>query len=216
MGIFIEPTGARIELGLQYSAANAKLRARLAGLTIMGIIFLNGCTSAGKSSIARALQEALRPPHLLTGIDDAFDMLPPHLHNHPHGFFFDRDERGLVRLNFGPFGLATLKAHHRSAAAIARSGLNLILDEVVLSQELLGDWQTVLEGVEVLWVGVHCDLAELERREIARGDRLPGQARRQFSLVHKGITYDVEVDTTQFEPSVCAQQILSAMRALPV
>ena len=61
----------------------------------MGMIFLNGCTSAGKTSVARALQAQLAVPHLRYGIDDAFAMLPQRLHNHPDGFSFDRDERGL-------------------------------------------------------------------------------------------------------------------------
>jgi len=146
----------------------------------------------------------------LTGIDDAFAMLPPQLHNHPDGFFFDRDERNLVRLNFGAFGLATLKAHHRAAAAMAGSGVDLILDEVILSRELLEDWRGALVGIDVFWIGVHCDLAELERREIARGDRIHGQARGQFDRVHQLVEYDLEVDTTGKSPALCASEILHA------
>lgn len=173
----------------------------------MGVIFLNGCTSAGKSSIARSLQQTLTQPYLLTGIDDAFAMLPDRMHNHEDGFFFDRNEAGLVRLNFGEFGLATLKAHQAGAAAIAKSGANLILDEVLLSADLLAHWHQVFEGVEVFWVGVHCDLEELERREIARGDRILGQARGQIDLVHQHVGYDFEVDTTSTPPVACAAQI---------
>lgn len=173
-------------------------------------MFLNGCTSAGKSSIARSLQKQAATPHLLTGIDDAFAMLPPHCHNHPDGFYFDRDERNLVRLNFGAFGLATLKAHHRAAAAIARSGVDLILDEVILSEALFEDWKDALTGISVFWVGVHCDLHELERREIERGDRVHGQARGQFDRVHLFTAYDFEVDTTKLSPEKCASEILHA------
>lgn len=177
----------------------------------MSVIFLNGCTSSGKSSIACALQAQLSDPHLLLGIDDAFEMLPMKLHNTADGFYFDRDGKGLIRLNFGAFGLATLKAHHRAAAAIAQSGVNIILDEVVLSQDLFMDWKTVLEDLDVLWVGVHCDLEELERREIARRDRVLGQARGQFNLVHQWINYDLDVDTTSRSPDDCAAQIVVAL-----
>ncbi len=179
----------------------------------MTVIFLNGCTSAGKSSIARSLQEQLPEPHLSTGIDDAFAMLPPQLHNDIDGFFFDRDDQGLVRLNFGAFGLATLKAHHRASAAMALYGMNLILDEVVLSGELMDDWKRALVGTDVFWVGVHCNLEELERREIARGDRVRGQARGQFNLVHRFMDYDFEVDTTNTPAYICAEQIMSALTA---
>ena len=181
----------------------------------MGLIFLNGCTSAGKSSIAKSLQEQLSEPHLLSGIDDAFAMLPTKFHNHPRGFFFDRNADNLIRLNFGDYGLATLKAHHRSSAAIASSGANLILDEVILTPNLRSDWLHVLEGLDVFWIGVHCDLEELERRELARGDRMRGQARGQFNVVHTDVTYNFEVDTTSTDPSACATQIINALNNGP-
>lgn len=177
----------------------------------MGVIFLNGCTSAGKSSIAKSLQKQLSAPHLLTGIDDAFAILPTQLHNNSRGFFFDRSADGHVRLNFGEYGLATLKSHYRSSAAIANSGANLILDEVILTSDLRNDWLHVLENLDVFWVGVHCDLEELERREIARGDRMTGQARGQFNIVHTDMTYNLEVDTTNTVSSACATQIINAL-----
>lgn len=179
----------------------------------MSIIFLNGCTSAGKSSIARELQARLPAPHLSTGIDDAFAMLPVRYHNHPDGFFFDRDARDLVRLNFGGIGLATLRAHHRSAAAIAHSGVDLILDEVVLDRSLLVDWVGALDGLQVVFVAVRCDLDELERREIARGDRVVGQARGQFEIVHAHTFYDIEVDTTRASAAEAADHIVRALGA---
>lgn len=138
-------------------------------------------------------------------------MLPPHMHNHPHGFFFDRTSQNHVRLNFGAFGLATLKAHAQSAFAIANSGADLILDEVVLRKDLLEDWQQALAGLDVLWVGVHCKLEELERREVARGDRIHGQARGQFDLVHQGFDYNLEIDTTEVPPDVSAQTIIDEL-----
>ncbi|WOE74409.1 chloramphenicol phosphotransferase CPT family protein [Alterisphingorhabdus coralli] len=181
----------------------------------MAIIFLNGCTSAGKSSLAKALQEQIDEPYLLLGIDDAFASLPQRSHNNPEGFFFDRDDRGLVRLNFGAFGLATLKAHHRAAAAIAQSGVNLILDEVILTPELRKDWGQVLKGLDVTLVGVHCDLAELERREKERGDRVIGQARGQFDIVHKDMVYDIEVNTSQISPEETASSIIDFLAQNP-
>ncbi len=183
-------------------------RSRADGVTV---IFLNGCTSAGKTSIARALQAELPTPFLRFGIDDAFAMLPRRLHNQPDGFFFDTDARGHIRLNHGPFGFATLKAHARAAAAIAAQGLDLILDEVVLEESLRQDWHAQLAGLPVFMVGVHCDLAELERREQQRGDRLIGQARGQIDLVHAQMRYDLEIDTTSTPPEASAAAIAAAL-----
>lgn len=179
----------------------------------MALIFLNGTTSSGKTSIARALQDQLVRPYCVTGIDDAFAMLPNRLHNNPDGFFFDRDKRDLVRLNFGPTGLACLKAHHRSVAAMALSGIDLICDEVILTEELRRDWQEVLSGVETAFVGVHCSLEELEHREIMRGDRVIGQARGQFDIVHLRMRYDIEVNSTLKTPAMLAREIVSQLHA---
>jgi chloramphenicol 3-O phosphotransferase len=90
---------------------------------------------------------------------------------------------------------------------MARSGANLILDQVVLNQRLREDWQTALADLEVSYVGVHCSLAELERREVARGDRVIGQARGQFERVHQDMRYDLEVDSTHASPKVVALRI---------
>jgi len=179
----------------------------------MSLIFLNGTTSAGKTGIARALQDQLARPYCVTGIDDAFAMLPDRLHNNSEGFVFDRDERGLVRLNLGPVGLACLKAHNRSVAAIARCGVDLICDEVILTEELPRDWMEVLSGIETVFVGVHCSLEELERREHHRGDRAIGQARGQFAIVHSKMRYDIEVDTTKKTPSILALEVIDQLPA---
>lgn len=141
-------------------------------------------------------------------------MLPPQRHNHPDGYFFDRDERDQVRLNLGSFGLVAIGAHHQAAAAIASSGVDLILDEVILSEELFEDWKEALAGLDVFWVGVHCDLTELERREIARGDRVHGQARGQLDIIHQFTKYDFEVDTAKTSPEHCASQVLRAKALL--
>ncbi len=172
----------------------------------MTIIFLNGCTSSGKSSIAAAMQARLAAPYLRMGIDDAFATVPPRYHQHKEGFFFGRDERGLVRLNMGTVARAALRAHRHGTAAAARSGANLILDEVLLPG-MLDDWLALLDGLDVFMAGVRCELGELERREIARGDRVAGQARGQFDLVHAGVVYDIEVDTTQSDAEVSAAAI---------
>jgi chloramphenicol 3-O phosphotransferase len=162
----------------------------------MTIIVLNGCTSAGKSSLARAMQVALPGLWLVSGIDQAIAMAPLSLHHNQNGFYFDCDEAGMVRLNFGPDGVALLAAHRRAAVALAQEGVDLILDEVMATPDMLPLWQEALADHDVVWVGVHCELEELVRREAARGDRRIGQAQGQFGHVHQGIVYDFEVDST--------------------
>jgi chloramphenicol 3-O phosphotransferase len=56
---------------------------------------------------------------------------------------------------------------------------------------------------------VHCDPETAAGREIARGDRTPGMAASQATPVHKGVAYDVEVDTSRSESFDCARLIAS-------
>ena len=44
-------------------------------------------------------------------------------------------------------------------------------------------------------------------REIARGDRVEGMAASQAEMVHRGVVYDLEVDTTHTESLDCARAI---------
>ena len=64
-----------------------------------------------------------------------------------------------------------------------------------------------LEGVDVLWVGVRCIAATAAGRELARGDRPPGMAAAQAEMVHEGVLYDLEVDTTSTQSLDCARVI---------
>ncbi len=60
------------------------------------------------------------------------------------------------------------------------------------------DWaEAMKQGLrhhDMLFVGVHCPVPELIRREAARGDRPPGSAEQDQRTIHKGRQYDLEVD----------------------
>src|SRR6266496_3308967 len=56
-------------------------------------------------------------------------------------------------------------------------------------------------------VGVRCDSAVAAGREIARGDRVTGMAASQAEVVHQGVAYDLQVDTTHTEALAYARAI---------
>ena len=64
----------------------------------------------------------------------------------------------------------------------------------------------------MLWVGVRCDAGVAAGRELARGDRITGMAASQADLVHHGVAYDLQVDTTHSEALECAQAIAARLR----
>jgi chloramphenicol 3-O-phosphotransferase len=69
----------------------------------------------------------------------------------------------------------------------------------------------VLRDLPVLFVGVRCPVPVLEQRELARGDRDVGQARRPSSRVHGHGAYDVEVDTHASSVETCADTVRSGL-----
>jgi chloramphenicol 3-O phosphotransferase len=168
------------------------------------IIVLNGGSSSGKSGIARCLQAILPQPWISLSVDDLIDALPPSLADSGSGVAFG--QRGEVVI--GDDFRAVETAWMSGIAAMAQAGARVILDDVFLggaaSQERT---RAHLKGLTVLWAGVHCDPQIAEGREIARGDRVGGMAVSQAGLVHKGVSYDVEVDTSHTESIDCARVI---------
>lgn len=176
----------------------------------IAIIMLNGASSSGKSSIARALQRQLAAPWLTTSVDDLIGMMPAWMIDHPEGIRFGRD--GTIAV--GP-GYQRLDAAWRyGVAAMARHGAPVIVDDVLLGgAEGKRAWDAVLGDLPVLWVGVTCAPPELRARERRRGDRVVGQAETQAAIVHRGITYDLVVDTTDTSADACAAQIRAKLMA---
>jgi chloramphenicol 3-O phosphotransferase len=88
----------------------------------------------------------------------------------------------------------------------------VIVDDVFLGGAASQDrWREPLAGLDVLWVGVRCEAAVAAGREIVRGDRAPGMAEKQAEVVHQGVVYDLEVDTTHTEALDCARTIAAAV-----
>lgn len=167
------------------------------------VIVLNGGSSSGKTTIARALQAALPDPWLLLGVDDLVDALPPAR----GGIAFGDDGSVDVGAQFRELEAAWT----RGIAAMAHAGARVIVDDVFLggaaSQARTAD---ALAGLSVLWIGVHCDPAVAAAREAARDDRSAGMAASQALVVHEGVRYDLEVDTTSTSPIECARAIVAA------
>ncbi len=105
---------------------------------------------------------------------------------------------------------------HRTAAALAESGLDLIVDHVLLEDRWLDDMAARWAEFRVLYVGVRCPLDVVLEREAARRDRTIGQAAAQFTVVHRRAGYDLEADTSELAPDEAAARIAHALeRALP-
>ncbi|MEU6888961.1 chloramphenicol phosphotransferase CPT [Streptomyces viridosporus] len=176
------------------------------------MIILNGGSSSGKSGIVRCLQDVLPDPWLAFGCDSFVDALPARMQASEGGITFAAD--GVVSV--GADFRALEAAWTEGIVTMARAGVRVIVDDVFLggaaSQQR---WRKALDGLAVLWVGVRCESAVAAGREIARGDRVRGMAASQADVVHRGVFYDLEVDTTRTESLPCARAIAARVGRSP-
>ena len=163
------------------------------------VIYLNGASSSGKTTIAKELQKAAPEPYLHASIDAFLHQLPA-LVLEDHAAL----ARELPRL---------LAGFNSSSAAIARAGNNVIVDTVLQEPSWVAPCVMAFEGLEVLFVAVRCSLEALESREIERGNRQRGMARYQYDRVHLHGIYDIEVDTSTMPVGACVSRILEAARS---
>ena len=168
------------------------------------VIVLNGGSSAGKSSLVRALQVALPEPWIAFGVDSLIEAMPPRMLEGPDGLVIAAD--GSIAV--GPAYRAIARAWREGIGAMARAGANVVPDLVFLEGGADREaWREPLRELPVLWVGVRCAPDVAAAREAARGDRVRGMAAQQAGSVHRGMAYDFEVDTTAATSEDCARVI---------
>lgn len=183
------------------------------------IILLNGSSSAGKTTLALALQEELDEPYHHIALDQFRDGLPGMFrgYNSPRGtpgyrglnvVPMDHDTGARVtHVRFGDIGHRMLRGMHRAIAAFAEVGNNVIVDDLMLHPVLLEDYVDVLDGFFVLFVGLRCPLDVVTTREKQRPDRFPGTAMSHFYEIHAHDLYDLEIDTSKVSPREGAQAV---------
>ena len=76
-----------------------------------------------------------------------------------------------------------------------------------MEAQIAQEYRDLLRAFDLRLVGLFAPLDVLEARERARGDREVGLARWQYGRFHRGIAYDLEVDTAAAMPADCARLI---------
>ena len=167
------------------------------------VIFLNGASSSGKTTLGRALQQTLDRPYFYFSSDQLVEakILPDINRAVPEG----EQAWQIIRPHF-------FDGFHRCIAALAGAGNPLIVEHVLEFQTWLDDCVRLLAPFDVFFVGVHCPLPELERRERHRGNRAIGEGRSHLlDGVHTWSAYDFEVDTSLRTPKENAKLIAAAL-----
>lgn len=165
------------------------------------IIFIHGASSSGKTTLARAVQAQITEPFWHVSIDHIRDsgMLPM-------GRFRQGD------FEWPEYRDSFFEGFHRSLVAYASAGNNLLLEHILEEPQWTSNLALLLEPFDVFFVGLHCDLDDLVKRETLRGDRRIGSAADDFRRVHQGQRYDLELPAGQTTADYSAR-LLSAWAA---
>jgi chloramphenicol 3-O phosphotransferase len=179
------------------------------------IIYLIGPSSSGKTTLAKALQQAFEQPFLHVGVDKIIGWMPEKTNDWTGGesragysWKEKRDPSGEImqELQVGPFGRKITQTFRAVISTLAEMGHCLIIDDVPFEKGQVDQWKALLKDYAVLWVGVNAPLSILEEREKGRGNRMIGSARAQFYL-HKETRYDLEIDTHHGSLEAAVKQI---------
>ena len=165
----------------------------------MPAILLNGTSSSGKTSIAKAIQKIAAVPFLHASVDAFTDM-----------FDWDVVLGDTLRTECDHAGVSIF---HHALPALLSSRFPVVIDHVLQESEWHEQCHALLSGHRVLSVGVYCPLEILRERERTRGDRETGLAEWQHPRVHRHGSYDLQVDTSQASPEECAHRILAVFNA---
>src|SRR3954452_16393182 len=122
-------------------------------MSVGNIIYLNGTSSAGKSSLARALQNLLPVPYLRLGLDHINDTFPERfIAVQPFGQEIPpQAHQGMVLLHemrdgglwldtlIGPAGRRFITGFRHTIRAFALTGNNVIVDDVLFEPDFVAE-----------------------------------------------------------------------------
>lgn len=173
------------------------------------IIFLNGVSSVGKSTLSRNIQHKLEEAYHYLNVDNF--MAFTDMSKHPAKYF----EKGKDPVSLFPH---VVKLY-------ADLGVNVIVDvafmkwkgpQLFLAEESLDTCIEMFHDYPLTYVHVTCPYKEVKRRHDERGDRSRG---RKLQLDYQdddlvgdldGI-YDVTVNTYLDSQEACADQVINAL-----
>ena len=163
------------------------------------IIFLNGVTSAGKTSIVEALQAR----------DDIFFYVVANdLFQQMVGDKFLRD-------NYWKYLSEVIIMMYHTAKLYSDMEKNVLIDGILVEREEIAphyqQLREILKENPLDLVEVYCPLDICRRRNIIRGDRYESQSEEQAALMAGDIAYRLRVDTSLHSPEECADRIVKEL-----
>ena len=160
------------------------------------ILFLNGVTSSGKTSIVEALQ-ARKDVFFYVVANDLFQEMI--------------GEEYLKDNYWKYLGEVIIMMYH-TAKLFSDMGKNVLIDGILVEREGVAPHYerllSILKDNPLDVVEVYCPPEICRERNIARGDRYESQSDEQAALMAPDIRYSLRVNTSIHSPEECAEQII--------
>ncbi len=168
------------------------------------LVLINGPSSAGKTTLAKALQ-SLCAEHGYASLHLAIDSFLQGATGSPES----------VLAGIATTKLPFVQAFHAAIAEAANAGALVIADHVIGENP---DWVPELmhrlnDSTRLVCVQVHCAEETLRQREAARSDRAPNwpHAERQAKNIHIPLPEEIVVNTTKTSPTSCAAVVIDRL-----
>ncbi len=163
------------------------------------IIFLNGVTSAGKTSIVEAIQDR----------DDVFFYVVA------NDLFQEMVGEKFLRENYWKYLSEVIIMMYHTAKLFSDMGKNVLIDGILVErEEIRPHYQQlvdILKDNPLDIVEVYCPLDICRKRNIIRGDRYESQSEEQYELMAQNIKYSMRVDTSLYSSTECADMIIKEL-----
>jgi adenylylsulfate kinase/chloramphenicol 3-O phosphotransferase len=163
------------------------------------IIYLNGVTSSGKTSIVEALQKR-RDVFFYVVANDLFQEMI--------------GEDYLKEDYWKYLGEVIIMMYH-TAKLFSDLGKNVIIDSILVERDGVVPHYDLMKAIlrdnPLDIVEVYCPPELCRQRNIERGDRYETQSDEQAELMAADIQYSLQVDTSRLSPDECADTILKAL-----
>ena len=167
------------------------------------ILFLNGVTSSGKTSIVEALQ-ARRDVFFYVVANDLFQEMVG---------------EDYLREDYWKYLGEVIIMMYHTAKLYSDLGKNVIIDGILVEREGVAPHYerllSILRDNPLDIVEVFCPPEICRQRNLARGDRYESQSEEQAALMAGDIRYSMRVDTGVFSPEECADRILRKLFGVP-
>ncbi|MBL9147319.1 MAG: AAA family ATPase [Phycisphaerae bacterium] len=167
------------------------------------LVIIIGSSGVGKSTLARALQEALLPEQWLHfSVDTLFDCLPPSVVERVNR----HNEHQVVDAK------ALVSGAHACVRSLLERGHRVIFDAVVVSDAGAQRLLTAFGEFDPLVVELTCSWDVIRARTLARGDRTLDEAAQGFAAGGGHLRATHVFDTTDTPPGTLAERLVGLMR----